>query len=575
VLVQEKTGESWIDTHLFGHVIHTAPDFDHVEVAVFVGKNPWMAHGSRAPVRSDRRSPRPDADRDRAHRDRRAGRHPPAGPPGEMKVSESSGAHQLGSQYAWITGEPDPVVVTDAEGCVLAQNAAFARVFAIPDADLWSTPVEDLMIASRYRAAYRAARRLALRDRWPLIAGATSEFIAVHADRGEFAAHLSFSRTNEDPPHLATWIRDLTQDRTGETPTPSRESLPKSAEELAGFGTWEWTDRRILWSDNLFRIYGLRPGEVTPSAEYVFTHCHPDDRERLERCEDELGPSGWRRELRYRYVWPDGTVRHLTSTVMSAPEPATASPRLIGTVQDVTDRHHAELELAARFAVSDALSGWEPGLPGARRLVRDLAEALEFDVGIMWVPRDDVLAPWVIWQARTLHSSQLESELSEVRLGRGDALAGSAWVSGLPTRVADLTDDAVDSVRALNTQTGMYGSLAVPARYGDEVLAVLIFASRRQAALTDQFMRSLLGIGYEIGHFLATRRGELSAPRLSARELQVLQLSASGYARRQIAQEIGLSESTVKKHFEHVYRKLEVPDRASAVAEALRQGLIR
>ncbi len=121
----------------------------------------------------------------------------------------------------------------------------------------------------------------------------------------------------------------------------------------------------------------------------------------------------------------------------------------------------------------------------------------------------------------------------------------------------------------------MYGSLAVPATYGDEVLAVLTFASRHQVVLTDQFMRSLLGIGYEIGHFFARRRGQLSAPVLSPREVEVLQLSATGYARRQIAEQIELSEATVKTHFEHIFVKLGVHDRASAVAEALRQGLIR
>ncbi len=44
-LAQEKTGEIWIDAQLFGSVTHTAPDFENAEVAVFVGKNPWMAHG--------------------------------------------------------------------------------------------------------------------------------------------------------------------------------------------------------------------------------------------------------------------------------------------------------------------------------------------------------------------------------------------------------------------------------------------------------------------------------------------------------------------------------------------------
>jgi PAS domain S-box-containing protein len=464
-------------------------------------------------------------------------------------------------------------VITDAGGRVVAQNAAFGRLFSISDSAVVSDSVEDLIISSRYRAAYRAARRRALADA-PVVAGAASEFVAVHADGGEFPVNLKVSATSEDPRQVATWIQDLTADGMVVTRTLSRESLYERAEELAGFGSWEWTSGRILWSDNLFRIYGLCPGEITPSAEYVFSHCHPDDRQRLEQAEDELGRTGRRRTLRYRFVWFDGTVRHLTSTVVSAARPNEPPSRLVGTVQDVTDQHQAELELAARFAVSDALSGWEPGLPGARRLIRDLTESLEFDFGTIWVPREGALAPWVIWQARASHSPARESNFSEVRLARGEALAGSAWESGLPTRVADLTPGAVDMVQALDAHTGMYGSLAVPATYGNEVLVVLTFASRRQTVLTDQFMRSLLGIGYEIGDFFARRRGELSAPVLSPRELQVLQLSATGYARRQIAEEIELSEATVKTHFEHIYRKLGVSDRASAVGEALRQGLI-
>jgi PAS domain-containing protein len=185
------------------------------------------------------------------------------------------------------------VVVTDAEGHVLARNAPFARLFAISDASLRSAPVEDLIIVSRCRAAYRAARRRALTDRQSFASGPTSGFVAVHADGGEFAANLRFARTNEDPPHLATWIRDLTEDQTGLTPPSSREARYERAEELTGFGTWEWTSDRILWSDNLFRIYGLRPAEITPSAEYVFAHCHPDDKKASSKPKTSwIAPAG-------------------------------------------------------------------------------------------------------------------------------------------------------------------------------------------------------------------------------------------------------------------------------------------
>jgi len=45
-LAQEKTGEFWVDGQLFGRPrCHTTGDFEHAEVAVFLGKNPWQSHG--------------------------------------------------------------------------------------------------------------------------------------------------------------------------------------------------------------------------------------------------------------------------------------------------------------------------------------------------------------------------------------------------------------------------------------------------------------------------------------------------------------------------------------------------
>jgi anaerobic selenocysteine-containing dehydrogenase len=45
-LAQEKTGEFWVDGQLYGRArCHTCPDFEHAQVAVMVGKNPYQSHG--------------------------------------------------------------------------------------------------------------------------------------------------------------------------------------------------------------------------------------------------------------------------------------------------------------------------------------------------------------------------------------------------------------------------------------------------------------------------------------------------------------------------------------------------
>jgi len=70
------------------------------------------------------------------------------------------------------------------------------------------------------------------------------------------------------------------------------------------------------------------------------------------------------------------------------------------------------------------------------------------------------------------------------------------------------------------------------------------------------------------------RRAELGISPLTAREIEVLELAAEGLTGRCIAEQLEISPSTVKTHFEHIFRRLGVRDRTSALARAIRCGLI-
>ena len=61
---------------------------------------------------------------------------------------------------------------------------------------------------------------------------------------------------------------------------------------------------------------------------------------------------------------------------------------------------------------------------------------------------------------------------------------------------------------------------------------------------------------------------------LTAREVEVLGLLASGLSRKQIAARLGLRESTVRSHMEHIYSKLDVSTRVGAVLFAIEHGLV-
>lgn len=70
------------------------------------------------------------------------------------------------------------------------------------------------------------------------------------------------------------------------------------------------------------------------------------------------------------------------------------------------------------------------------------------------------------------------------------------------------------------------------------------------------------------------RLGNKDPRALTDRELEVLQWLAHGHSTRQVAEEIHVSEETVKTYLKQIYRKLQVRDRTEAVAEAFRRGLV-
>lgn len=147
----------------------------------------------------------------------------------------------------------------------------------------------------------------------------------------------------------------------------------------------------------------------------------------------------------------------------------------------------------------------------------------------------------------------------------GIALLHAVTREQLATRVVLLsafTDSAV-VFRAL--EEGAAGYLSKDADRQDIVDAVLGVA-RGDTVVPSQLTAGLAG---EI-----RLRAQSQAPALSERERQVLQAFARGLSIPQTAAELYIEPSTVKTHTQRLYEKLGVSDRAAAVAEAMRRGLL-
>ncbi len=97
----------------------------------------------------------------------------------------------------------------------------------------------------------------------------------------------------------------------------------------------------------------------------------------------------------------------------------------------------------------------------------------------------------------------------------------------------------------------------------DELLRAVRAAHRGEAVLSPAVAGRLMG-----------QVREPAQDTLTARELEVLRLVATGSTNRETARLLFISEATVKTHLLHIYAKLAVRDRASAVAAGYQRGLL-
>jgi signal transduction histidine kinase len=103
----------------------------------------------------------------------------------------------------------------------------------------------------------------------------------------------------------------------------------------------------VWWSDETYRLLGLDPSTTAPSYEAFLGSLHPDDRAHV--TESLKNAIGYRIPYfaHHRVVHADGTRRTLSSQAFVVTDPDNNPVRLVGTIQDVTERVELEREILA------------------------------------------------------------------------------------------------------------------------------------------------------------------------------------------------------------------------------------
>lgn len=240
-------------------------------------------------------------------------------------------------------------VILDTEGRVVDANDEYVRLTGRERDEILGRPVIEWTAVAAREAAARAVQQCVEQ-------GFIRGFETSHVDRQggivaiEVNANLLHTAAGDQ---ILTLCRDITARKRVEGELLRRETTLKQAGQMAHLGAWEvelvgsedLRPQTITWSDEVFRIFGYAPGSERPTVQRFYDHVHPEDLARLNQAEAEAIAAKRPYSVEHRIVRTDGTVRVVQEHAELQFDERGQLARMIGAVQDVTERKRVEDEL--------------------------------------------------------------------------------------------------------------------------------------------------------------------------------------------------------------------------------------
>ncbi len=250
-------------------------------------------------------------------------------------------------------------------GLTLVASARFMRAISEPVQRL----AETARIVSKEKD-YSVRARGSSADELGLLVGTFNEMLDEIQKRDE-----EVTRAREE-------LERLVEDRTRDL--GHSQTLLAEAQRVAQIGTWEYDleRRTLVWSEELYRLYGLDPDTGPPDFDAIAAMTLSEDSGLVERELQRSRETCSSFSVEYRIRRADGAVRVLVADGNVVPVPGGRPVRMIGLVQDVTERRAAEAERQRLVRARAARAAAEAAQARSALLARvtaDLASSLDYE----------------------------------------------------------------------------------------------------------------------------------------------------------------------------------------------------
>ena len=160
---------------------------------------------------------------------------------------------------------------------------------------------------------------------------------------------------------------EITERKRVEALVQLGEQQLAAAQRVAHLGSWEWdvvTDQ-LSWSDELYRIFGLEPGDLVPTYDGYLAQLHPDDVDMVNAVVGKAMHGGGAYEFEHRLIRKNGEIGWIRSRGEVVCDEAGAPLRLHGTGLDITASKRTDLTPRSWRPSTRSAPSWPGSLSGS------------------------------------------------------------------------------------------------------------------------------------------------------------------------------------------------------------------
>ncbi|MBU8893703.1 MAG: PAS domain S-box protein [Bacteroidales bacterium] len=157
--------------------------------------------------------------------------------------------------------------------------------------------------------------------------------------------------------NILTVFNDITDIKNNEQALKESDQRYKDAEKIAQLGHWvlDFKNNELFWSDHIFRMFGLKPNEFTPTYESFLENIHPDDRDMVNEAYSNSLKNKLPYEIELRILLKNGELKYVKEICRTEYDKAGKPIRSFGIVIDITRQKKIEHEaIIAKESVEES-----------------------------------------------------------------------------------------------------------------------------------------------------------------------------------------------------------------------------